>query len=82
MSEFLNFVLFVTFVVQRLFRFWLRLCRARTAVVRIDSSQLQRGTTEKPYNGNQRPLAAGESFIPSGRCGLLIGSFHGDGAPL
>jgi hypothetical protein len=38
------------------------------------------------YNGNHRsPVcsdAAGASpFIVSGRCGLVIATFHGDGAP-
>jgi hypothetical protein len=41
------------------------------------------------YDGNHRPLLpsaeadefASLPFIVSGRCGLLIASFHGDGAP-
>jgi hypothetical protein len=62
-----NFVLFVLFVFF------------------VVKWNLFRAIEMKPYSGSQRSAVpvrgASLPFIESGRCGLLIGSFQGDGAP-
>jgi hypothetical protein len=53
------------------------------AFLRLDFFSLFPGMER--YNGSQRPpvesLVSAPPFIESGRCGLWIASFHGDGAP-
>ena len=68
-SEFLNFVLFAAFVVQCLFRFWLRLSRAGFFVVKLNSP-----TRHKFFLGRDLPAhILGDRYVGGTKGAISFG---------